>query len=650
MKNDSALISTSILTAIWEETRKDNIELITPFIKYLIYKKYKIGEVVDREQIIDGLKTEFSFNDFPHAVLEVIFKRMARNHILVRNDNEFILKSELKEDYNIFINRLGQAKQNMNDVINSLYEHLKGEKISGITKEETKLALANFIDCYGYNTYKNILSTKTINPKSDYINYCIGEYIYFESQKNSELFSQLLSIFEGYMIANVIYMQIENDNKSTLKNLTCYLDAPFILRVLGYKTNEENVSALELFNLLKKYKANICCFEHNYQEVINIMTFYKKHIGTFQESTLEYFDLKEYNETQVDMAISNLENRFRELGIKIVSTPEYTEDKYKDVINVASLEEKLKDYYSNKEISYDKGRAINNDVNSVCAINMLRKGRKFSRLENCTHIFVTTFYYLKYASKQVMKEIDDLEIGLVIDDLDLTTFLWFKDFSKNNELPKLRLIENAIAATDPNPKIIEKANKYLEDIKRDKLITDINGVTQLLSTNYLKYTSKDYIKMVENNPDNVTKENFEQYIKNKDDELKRTKNELMDTKERSIKKDVKIELMKKNILDNAENEIKVKTKKASFIANIIYYTVIISIIIFCFIMSIISYKNNQINIVSVTMMIMGLFGVMDTLIPKAKFSYRLVEYICKKYEIKITKEENDKANKLIGDI
>lgn len=183
MKNDSALISTSILTAIWDETHKDNIELITPFIKYLIYKNYKLDEVINREKIIDDLKNEFSFNDFPHAILEVILKRMARNHILVRSDNEFTLKAELKDDFDSFSNRLGQAKQNMSNVTNSLYEHLKNEKIHEITKDKTKSALANFIDCYGYNTYNNILSTKTINPKSDYINYCIGEYIYAESQK-----------------------------------------------------------------------------------------------------------------------------------------------------------------------------------------------------------------------------------------------------------------------------------------------------------------------------------------------------------------------------------------------------------------------------------------------------------------------------------
>lgn len=649
MNNDSALISTSILTAIWDETHKDNIELITPFIKYIIYNDYKINETLDREKIIEKLKNEFSFNNFPHAILEVILKRMTKNHILMRDNYEFILKKDLKDDYNLFMNRLGQSKQNMTTIIDSIYEHLTKEKIQGITKEEAKIALSNFIDSYGYNTYNNILSVKSINPKSDYINYCIGEYIYKIYQEDTEKFNQVLKIFEGYMIANVIYMQIENDNKSTLKNLNCYLDAPFILKVLGYKTNEENVSAQELFNLLKKYKANICCFEHNYQEIINIMTFYKKHIGTFQESTLEYFDLKGYSETQVEMAISNLENRFKELGIKIVDTPEYTEDKYKDVIDVAGLEEKLKDYYNNKEINYDKGKAITNDVNSVCAINMLRKGRRFSKLENCTHIFVTTFYYLKYASKEVMKEIDNLEIGLVIDDLDLTTFLWFKDFSKNDELPKLRLIENAMAATDPNPKIIEKANKYLEDIKRDKLISDIDGVSHLLSKNYLKYCN-DYIKIVENNPDNVTKENFGDYIKNKDDELRKTRNELIDTKERSIKKDIKIESMKKNAIDNAEREIIRKANKFKITLNVIYYTLMIGIILTCLVISIISFKNNEINFYSIFTLIFGLIGILDSLIPKAKFSHKLVEFVCKNYEIKITKEENDKANNIIGEM
>lgn len=85
MRNDSALISTSILTAIWDETHKDNIELIIPFIKYLIYIKYKVDEIINREEKIDNLKNEFSFNDFPHAILEVILKRMTiKKYLLER--------------------------------------------------------------------------------------------------------------------------------------------------------------------------------------------------------------------------------------------------------------------------------------------------------------------------------------------------------------------------------------------------------------------------------------------------------------------------------------------------------------------------------------------------------------------------------------
>ena len=59
------------------------------------------------------------------------------------------------------------------------------------------------------------------------------------------------------MIANAIYLQIENDNKASLRKLNCYLDAAFILRVLGYKSDEENESAKELYDLLVKYGATI---------------------------------------------------------------------------------------------------------------------------------------------------------------------------------------------------------------------------------------------------------------------------------------------------------------------------------------------------------------------------------------------------------
>lgn len=647
MKNNSAMISTSILTAIWEETHKDNIELITPFLKYLMYKYFKKGDLIDKELLIDKLQREFSFNKFPHAILDVILKRMTKKNFLKRDNYVFYLVADFKKDYDLFTARLENAKSSTNISINLLYEYLKSTSFPNITKNDTKIALAEFIDNHGYNIYQNLLITKSINPRKEFLNYCIGEYIYNESKLESEEFNRILKIIEGYMIANAIYMQIENDNKSTLKNVNCYLDSPFLLRVLGYKTKEENTSSQELFELLKRYKANICCFNHNFQEIINILMYYKKHIGTFQTSTLEYFDINNYNESQIDMIIDSLDDRFKELGIKIVEAPDYTEDKFKYVIDEKLLEELLKEHSKIKMVPYNNENAIKNDVRSVCSINMLRKGKAAKKLENCTHIFVTTYYYLKYATKQVMNDIDNLEIGLVIDDLDLTTFLWFKDFSKNEDLPKLRLIENALAAIDPNPQIIEKANKCLEDIKRDGLIKDSNGVTQFLSTTYLKF-SNDYIKLIENNPDNVTKENLGDYLMDKDLQLKKVQDELVNTKERNIKNNLELELIKRNIIELAEKEIEKKSKIFNRIVKDLYYLIIIIIIILCIISFIISLTVNSITIWSTISIVLGLVSIFDTTFSKTKYSYKLINYISKKYLNYITNKENDKANRLMN--
>ena len=41
MKNDNALISTAVLTAIWDDSHKDNIELVIPFVSNIIFNKFK---------------------------------------------------------------------------------------------------------------------------------------------------------------------------------------------------------------------------------------------------------------------------------------------------------------------------------------------------------------------------------------------------------------------------------------------------------------------------------------------------------------------------------------------------------------------------------------------------------------------------------
>src|SRR5699024_11142470 len=108
----------------------------------------------------------------------------------------------------------------------------------------------------------------------------------------------LINIIEGLLLANVIYLQVTPDNTTNLNKLNCYFDTPFLLRILGFKEKEDNESAVELIDLLKKQGATIKCFTHSFNEVQSILRNYidNREIGIINPTkTLESLDIEEYN-------------------------------------------------------------------------------------------------------------------------------------------------------------------------------------------------------------------------------------------------------------------------------------------------------------------------------------------------------------------
>lgn len=58
MDINKTLVSTAMLTAIFEKTKKGNIYLIAPFVLYIIFKA---EEGINEEDIIRDMAIEFSF-------------------------------------------------------------------------------------------------------------------------------------------------------------------------------------------------------------------------------------------------------------------------------------------------------------------------------------------------------------------------------------------------------------------------------------------------------------------------------------------------------------------------------------------------------------------------------------------------------------
>ena len=70
MENSNALIGTAMLTAIWDQTHKDNLELLKPFITYLVGKNASIQDEINITKIINEMDEEFGFPNIPKAVIE----------------------------------------------------------------------------------------------------------------------------------------------------------------------------------------------------------------------------------------------------------------------------------------------------------------------------------------------------------------------------------------------------------------------------------------------------------------------------------------------------------------------------------------------------------------------------------------------------
>ena len=108
---------------------------------------------------------------------------------------------------------------------------------------------------------------------------------------------------------------------------------------------------------------------------------------------------------------------------------------------------------------------INTSQDDIAAINSIsryREGKKYSYIESCKAVFVTSNYVLVKATRDYIKN-NKLDFGfplaITVDDLCVLT--WLKDFEINNDIPKMRLLENASAAVNPSSELIET---YYEQI------------------------------------------------------------------------------------------------------------------------------------------------------------------------------------------
>ncbi|MBE5926557.1 MAG: hypothetical protein E7270_06300 [Lachnospiraceae bacterium] len=354
----------------------------------------------------------------------------------------------------------------------------------------------------------------------------VGKYISNVLEKNDDRTEYLLDIVNGLMIYIGVYETNDyyQDCTQKFKGTDFYFDTKLLLRLMGYSWSLEIEAAKELFELIhKEYGGNICVFEHTIGEIESAL--YTASESLNKNETIVDTELRVYsglnNCTAYDLKLHSQSVRglIEKLGCVIKTSLEWNETDTR----LCNLDgEEVKKYIKLKHPKW-KERAIENDINSVNCINILRKGDytiKYGGKKKLP-IFITTNTQLVWCIRDYINAHRDADKGVaawnvnalpLITDNMLMCRLWLPKARVNYSLPATTLARNAYAAQQVSTSFFEKIRASASELKMKHHI-DVIDISQVrkekLEELLIKNTAGDIeamsIDVIANSVDEVVK-------------------------------------------------------------------------------------------------------------------------------------------------
>ncbi len=490
MNNKNVLLCTAMLTTIWEKHHKDNIDMVSPFVIYILSELYSndMTTPIDQLKVLEYLDKDYGFSNFPVAVLIKIFNRLTKDDKLKKEDGKYYLKANLENERKTFESNKINSQKLVDDFLKGLSAYLKEncKSCKSITVEQCNNYFINFLEKNGYGITKDRTNIKFVLKTEDNpTDYYIAKYISELSENGDKAINMAITkIIDGLYISKVIYFDYEADIEisSKLKDSVFYFDTGIMLQVLGLKTTAENLQGKYLLESILSMNGSVKCFEHVLQEVDSIIVSYincKFIRKRPMWRTLEHFDENSYTKALVESFRTRLRSKIGSLKIEIVDTPDYGDieknlkngevQQYIDEDGLAQfLENKIQ--YKNKEDS----EQLSNDVKSIASIFILRKGKKCHIFEKSKAIFLTNNKDLTYFTNSYLGELREDNVPPIMNDIDCAAILWLKTYSlnaKSRTYPKLQLIQNAVLALEPNSEFIHEFTRVVDLYEKEEKIS-----------------------------------------------------------------------------------------------------------------------------------------------------------------------------------
>ena len=644
--NDNMLISTAIMSTLWETRQNDTLDLLLPFLKYSIGKTTQVGSSINIQKVIDFFKDEFGYETIPGHVITLMLNRLSPK-ILKKNNSEYYLVSSLDDEIDSLEKKRTIYKEQRTKVGESLSNYLS-DNLRGNTEYDSNSAIAaliNFFILNGICIVKETSFLSLLKSRDGKLDYCIARFILKEYNDSTEIFDYILNMVKVFFVSTAISLQPQNTglSRAKFKNLQCYIDTRIIIDALGLHLPEAYKAANELLTMLKDRNASLCCFEHTVAEIADIISAYKNGISnpyySYSHLTLEAWDKQNYKPTDVERYQSRLRSRIEALGIKIVEKP----SRKNEALDVNGLET-----YISNNMRYNRPDALLTDVNSIASIIYLRNDSCEKTVEHCGYIFVTSNKKLACVANQFLNSYNERHVKPIMTDVDLASIVWLKCYSTHPDYPQTKLLENALLAVEPTQSLLDSFFEVIDKIKAEGGMTEDEAAilrTDLFCKRELanevkgdeKAITYDTVLTIRDKLRNKyigdlqgeSNSNYQKYVEQRDEHAKSMRNAI-------------------DAIEKIGREIENKSKHNS----IIFVSCAISVLALIFIITTIIglIENSNIIWVGIVSFIFGIIGFYDMIIGRKKWINTLITKHAHKIADKKMDIKREEYERIFGEL
>lgn len=484
----NAIISLAMLYALWQTKRSDLLDLIRPFVLYAVGVTTKVGDIIDVEGICRYMESEFGYQSFQCAVVERILLRETsdaikqESRIIKKENRKFILIASLSTQVEKFNSKRLVCKEHSDAVTTALAGYLNHNRAcrrDNYTSSEAEVFLLSFFERQGGSIVLSADDLRQISFKNSELDFFIGKFILEENEKRSSLMDYIVELVKGYFVTTALYLQAENLDvtHASFSNVIFYLDTRLLLALLGFKSSQENESVQEMVKSLQRNGAKLACFSYNIEEVENILEAYKQSTVSPRRYpatiTLEFFDERGASYTHVDAAQKAFIQKLRNFHVNEISfAAALINAGVKDQATGLLNDDELRNILLEMKPSYNVS-TLPDDLAAINTVSRIRRGKRLPNIEKCKAVFVTSNPLLVSGTKQLLiNHSEDVGFPLAITGNDLCVMAWLKDFERSNNLPKMRLLENVLAALTPSKELMDA---YFDNVDYLEKQGDLSG-------------------------------------------------------------------------------------------------------------------------------------------------------------------------------